>query len=622
MIVKNESAIISRALASARPWIDYWVICDTGSTDGTQDEITRTLEGIDGELHQCEWINFGHNRTEAVQLAAGKSDYILVMDADMTLTVSREFRHRLWADYYEIRYTGPLDYSQAMLFANRFSWHYVGVTHEYLHAEGTTQWDFLPEVSLSHFGDGGNRSDKYERDVRLLLEALQQEPDNTRNKFYLAQSYKDLGKWTEALEWYEQRIAATDGWAEETWYAMYQRAEMKRLLQHPWPEVLSAYQLAIDERPQRLEPLYAIVRHYRAAGAYQQGYYYSSFAIQGITYPEKEQLFVEKPVYDYLLLLEHIACALACGRVSETIRAVNLMFKIAELPQWVYEKGCEARGMALRLLYGPGKQISGESELEYNKSRIVVFVPFHNPGAFLEKCVQSLVVQDTTDFQVIFVDDASTDAAADFYPPESLSAQLIRNSERRGTAYNYHQVITRYCEPDDIVICLDGDDRLAVPNVISSVREHYQKYDCWVLYGQYRGDDGTLGISAPFSSPNDFLTLRQEWKTSHLRTFRAGLFQCIAEQDPGFSCLKDDKGQWLQAAVDAAVMFPLLEMAGFYRVHFNEQVWYIYVTGNPGSHHHANIDDQRHAFELVRQKRPFSKVSGYVPQLTDQYLLS
>ena len=620
MIVKNEAHVIGRALASARPWINYWVICDTGSTDGTQAVITEALNGIPGKLHQCEWINFGHNRTEVVQLAAGKSDYILVMDADMTLAVHQEFRHRLWADYYEIRYSGPLDYSQAMLFANRFDWHYIGVTHEYLHAEGAKRWDFLPEVELSHFGDGGNRSDKYERDARLLLEGLKAEPGNTRYKFYLAQSYKDLGQWEEALEWYEKRLAATDGWVEETWYAMYQRAEMKRLLQHPWSEVLSAYQMAMDERPQRLEPLYAIVRHYRATGAYQQGYYYSSFAIQGISYPTKDQLFIEKPVYDYLLLLEHCACALACGRVSETIRAVNLMFKVPELPQWIYEKGREARGMALRLLYGPGKQISEGSKEEVKIPGIVVFVPFHNPGTFLDQCVESLIVQDTDDFRVIFVDDASTDQTADFSPPERLSAQLIRNSERRGTAYNYHQVITQYCEPDDIVICLDGDDRLAVPDVISSVREHYQKYDCWVLYGQYQDDDGGLGISAPFSSPNDFLTLRQEWRTSHLRTFRAGLFQCIAEQDPEFSCLKDEKGHWLQAGVDAAVMFPLLEMAGFYRVHFNEKVWYIYTTDNPNSHHNRNIDHQKNAFEMVRAKRPFAPVHSYIPQLSVQYL--
>ena len=37
MIVKNESRVIERCLSAVRPLIDYWVISDTGSTDGTQD---------------------------------------------------------------------------------------------------------------------------------------------------------------------------------------------------------------------------------------------------------------------------------------------------------------------------------------------------------------------------------------------------------------------------------------------------------------------------------------------------------------------------------------------------------------------------------------------------------
>jgi len=36
MIVKNESEVITRCLKSVLPLIDYWVISDTGSTDGTQ----------------------------------------------------------------------------------------------------------------------------------------------------------------------------------------------------------------------------------------------------------------------------------------------------------------------------------------------------------------------------------------------------------------------------------------------------------------------------------------------------------------------------------------------------------------------------------------------------------
>ena len=77
MIVKNEAHVIERCLASARPLIDAWCIVDTGSSDGTQGTIRALMAGIPGTLHERPWKNFGHNRTEALQLAHAQGcDYL------------------------------------------------------------------------------------------------------------------------------------------------------------------------------------------------------------------------------------------------------------------------------------------------------------------------------------------------------------------------------------------------------------------------------------------------------------------------------------------------------------------------------------------------------------------
>ena len=72
MIVKNEAHVIRRCLDSVRPHITHWVIVDTGSTDGTQALIRDHFRDIPGALHERPWRDFGHNRTEALELARGK----------------------------------------------------------------------------------------------------------------------------------------------------------------------------------------------------------------------------------------------------------------------------------------------------------------------------------------------------------------------------------------------------------------------------------------------------------------------------------------------------------------------------------------------------------------------
>ena len=70
MIVKNESHVILRLLNSVAPIIDYWVIADTGSTDGTQEIIQKFFDekGIPGQLIHSDWIdNFSYARNKSLK---------------------------------------------------------------------------------------------------------------------------------------------------------------------------------------------------------------------------------------------------------------------------------------------------------------------------------------------------------------------------------------------------------------------------------------------------------------------------------------------------------------------------------------------------------------------------
>jgi glycosyltransferase involved in cell wall biosynthesis len=329
MIVKNESAVIARCLQSVKPIIDYWVICDTGSSDNTKELIAKHLAGAPGELHESQWVNFAHNRTEVVTLARGKADYLLIVDADMTVNVYGDFKPTLTADSYRIRYEGDLDYQQVMLISNRHDWKYYGVTHEYIHSPTATVQQNLDTLTLTHYCDGSERGGKTGRDIALLEQGLKDEPDNARYMFYLAQSYRDAGRYNSAMEWYQKRVEA-GGWREEVWYSLYQISKLKHVLEYDHATVLDAVLRAYEYNSARLEPLYPVVKRYRESREFHTGYLLSR-VLPETPYP-KDGLFIEKDVYTYKLPLEYAICCHYAGNYAEAVRVYDEMLKRPNLP--------------------------------------------------------------------------------------------------------------------------------------------------------------------------------------------------------------------------------------------------------------------------------------------------
>ncbi|WP_432186193.1 glycosyltransferase [Streptomyces sp. Tue6028] len=134
MIVKDEAHVIRRRLESVRPLIDTWVIVDTGSTDGTQDVIREVYGDLPGALYERPWKGFDGSRTEAVELARSRADYLLFMDADDVMEVESGFRPpELALDAYNITVReGSSVNRRSALVSTRLPWRYIGVLHEYL----------------------------------------------------------------------------------------------------------------------------------------------------------------------------------------------------------------------------------------------------------------------------------------------------------------------------------------------------------------------------------------------------------------------------------------------------------------------------------------------------------
>lgn len=178
----------------------------------------------------------------------------------------------------------------------------------------------------------------------------------------------------------------------------------------------------------------------------------------------------------------------------------------------------------------------------------VVSTGFHVRDA--ERCLSSVRSQKGVTAQHIYVDASHQD------PPKTCAENLV--------------TMIAPLPPEAIVVWLDLDDRLTRPDALEIVRRQHAA-GAWATYGSFVCRDGRAGFAAPYREHESIR--RSDWRATHLKTFRAGLFQRIRHDH-----LQID-GEWLHRAVDMAIMMPILEMAGHDRRVFVPEVLVEYDYG-------------------------------------------
>lgn len=312
MIIKNESKIIKRCFDTVRPIVDALAICDTGSTDDTVDIVDKYIKdhNIPGKIFHHSWENFGHNRSlsfDACKELAQQLGYdlnktfALLSDADMCLEIDDKFnKNKIDPDFgsYSItQYTNTIEYGNTRLLRLDLPWKCVGRTHEYWDSGTNIKKGHLNTLRYDDRNDGGCKSDKYERDVKLLNQDLQENPKNVRSMFYLAQSYKGLRQWDKSIEWYKKRIEA-GGWDQEIYYSYYMIGQCYEE-KDDWSNALKWYLDGYNYRPSRVETIYKIVEKYRKIGKHVLAYQFLNWIRHApIT---KDSLFVSTNIQKYLI---------------------------------------------------------------------------------------------------------------------------------------------------------------------------------------------------------------------------------------------------------------------------------------------------------------------------------
>lgn len=326
MIVKDEGDTIRKCLERVAPYISYWVICDTGSQDNTIEEIRSTMDGfnIPGEIHERPWVNFEVNRTESLELAYGKCDYRWIIDADDLFENSNPKSNPFadlpdGVDCFQIQYKlNALQYYRAQIVKSDQNWVYKGVLHEYLDLPGKQplyQAQIPNEkcrviANISPLKRAASLEEKYAKDAEILEKALEEDPNNTRYMFYLAQSYRDSSQNVKALQAYEKRVNA-GGWPEEVYYSLYMIGRLKEKLgRHP-DEVIQAYSRAWEFRPERLESVFHCMRKLREQNRFVLAFTYGNMALKNPG--TGDILFVEPEIWQWRLLDEFSMVAYYTG---------------------------------------------------------------------------------------------------------------------------------------------------------------------------------------------------------------------------------------------------------------------------------------------------------------------
>ncbi len=220
LIVLNGERTLDACLCSIEQHVDEVVVLDTGSTDES-----LAIAGRHGaRLFPFSWTgDFAAARNEALERATG--DWILGIDADETLRpIPQEEVRALLSNPGIIAYHTwlcPKAEWTAMRLMRLFRKHpwvrYRGAIHEDI-------WEGVQKrlaagdgeigqsgIVFDHQGFDGDQQSKHLRNIPLLLQELQRDPDQVWHRQHLAHCYYELGRKSEAQTLWDENVRRLRG---------------------------------------------------------------------------------------------------------------------------------------------------------------------------------------------------------------------------------------------------------------------------------------------------------------------------------------------------------------------------------------------------------------------------
>lgn len=347
MLVENNAATIENCLKSVLDIVDCISIFDVGSKDETVSILNRFMDEnqVPGEIYKYPWIDFGHNRSLAMDCAKKtlqnhhfslEKSYVLMIDPEMKIHISGSFhKESLNQDAYLIlEQCVPLGFFTYNIHLLRASlpWRCIGVANEYWSCEKPYTFAELPSLKIE---EAHIILTKLEKKAKLLAEALIDDPHNVRYLLYLAQIKAALKQYPEAIENLKNCLPLIHD-SEEIWFCKFMLGQCYEQIA-AWDQALYWYLEAFQASPDRAESLQKIATHYRANGMNDLAYLFAKHGSR-IPVPGNFRISAIPPLYDYQFF-EELSIAAYYTRFREDGVEANLQLILKKnVPEYIKDQ--------------------------------------------------------------------------------------------------------------------------------------------------------------------------------------------------------------------------------------------------------------------------------------------
>lgn len=260
-IAKNEEQFVDRWYDSCKE-ADYIFVLDTGSTDGTVEKLFKA--NIHYAIASVNPWRFDDARNAALAVLPDDIDYVINLDMDEILMPG--WRQALEAVPEEVtrpryKYTWSwtkdgkpgLQYNGDKIH-KRHGYRWKHPVHEVIVPDRIEEVQGWVNLEIHHHPDNSKSRSQY---LPLLELAVQEDPTDDRNTYYLAREYFFNSMRDKAAETFKTHLSLPKAvWTPERAASMRYLAKCELNLSEEW------LQKAIKEAPGRREPLVELGLYY------------------------------------------------------------------------------------------------------------------------------------------------------------------------------------------------------------------------------------------------------------------------------------------------------------------------------------------------------------------------